>query len=122
MKRKRVQQTASLAICLILVFWALPSLAFGQSSPDWRNADHQEALQHANMSAPNLRTELGSSGIALFSSTPSPTISAIPPLIWVIIGILVLTVLGLTFALWWVVRQKLGIPNRPAKKESNPLQ
>jgi len=30
----------------------------------------------------------------------------------VVIGVLVLTVLALTFALWWVVRQKLGTPGK----------
>lgn len=46
----------------------------------------------------------------LLPLTAAPAKPAIPFLIWVIIGVLVLTVLALTFALWWVVRQKLGIP------------
>ena len=59
----------------------------------------------------------------LLPSTSSPAKPAIPVLIWVIIGVLVLTVLALTFALWWVVRQKLrtsGVTGGPQPGGPHP--
>ncbi|MEI6308890.1 MAG: hypothetical protein WCP58_04525 [bacterium] len=69
---KGIRQTAFLAACLVLIFWALSVSAFGQSAPDWQNLVHQEALHDANGDTPYPRTGLGNT----YEQAEGATISA----------------------------------------------